>query len=295
MKQLVKIIRGINRHPLASKNKVAGIKRFLKWQFVQKLMPYPIICPFVDDSKLAIEKGMHGATGNLYTGLLEFSEMAFVLHVLRKGDLFGDIGANVGVFSVLASANAGADSIAVEPIPQTYAGMLRNIKLNNIEGKVSCLQIGVGDVETTLRFTKDSDTTNGVASSQTPGVDTIEVPVKTLDTLFKDKSPCMLKIDVEGYEWQVLNGAKTTLEKSSLKAIIIEINGSGSAYNISDDQIHDYLCSFGFVPYNYDPFSRRTIPLSTYRDTNTIYIRDMDWVNERLASAQQYSVIGQTI
>ena len=45
---------------------------------------------------------MHGVTGNVYCGLHDFAEMSFMLHLLRAGDLFADIGANVGSYTVLA-------------------------------------------------------------------------------------------------------------------------------------------------------------------------------------------------
>jgi len=41
--------------------------------------------------------GETGVTGNIYTGLHEFSSMGYLLHVLREGDLFVDVGANVGL------------------------------------------------------------------------------------------------------------------------------------------------------------------------------------------------------
>ena len=46
---------------------------------------------------------MTGATGNIYCGLYEFLDMAFLLHFLRNGDLFGDIGSNIGSYTVLAT------------------------------------------------------------------------------------------------------------------------------------------------------------------------------------------------
>jgi hypothetical protein len=56
-------------------------------------------------------------TGNLYAGLHEFSEMGFLLHLLRQNDLFVDVGANLGSYTVLASAVCQARNIAFEPVP----------------------------------------------------------------------------------------------------------------------------------------------------------------------------------
>ena len=59
---------------------------------------------------------MTGATGNIYAGLHEFVDMAFCLHLLRSGDLFVDVGANIGSYTVLASKVAGANSVTLELI-----------------------------------------------------------------------------------------------------------------------------------------------------------------------------------
>ena len=72
-------------------------------------------------------------TGNIYCGLAEFADMAFVLHVLRAGDLFVDIGANAGAYTLLASSVAGAKTTCFEPVPATYARLLTiNPAIKNI-------------------------------------------------------------------------------------------------------------------------------------------------------------------
>ena len=69
---------------------------------------------------LIANAGMAGATGNIYVGLREFEDMAFLLHLLRPDDLFVDVGANIGSFTVLASGAVGARSLAIEPIERTF-------------------------------------------------------------------------------------------------------------------------------------------------------------------------------
>ena len=116
MKTLFKIIQFIWQHPLASRNRPLAFKRFFSWQIRQKLRPHAENVPFVEDSILVVEKGMAGATGNIYTGLLEFEDMAFLLHTLRSGDTFADIGANVGAYTILAAKNAGASVVSFDPV-----------------------------------------------------------------------------------------------------------------------------------------------------------------------------------
>lgn len=296
MRQIIKVVKGIMKHPLAKRQKSSSILRFVKWQLAQAILPYPVVYSFVGESKLVVQKGMHGATGNIYLGLHEFNEMSFVLHLLKEGDLFGDIGANIGAFSVLASVNAGADAITVEPIPITYSYLVRNVKINNAESKITALQLGVGNENTTLRFTKNMDTVNSVSVNQdTNDENTVLVEVKKLDDIFNDRQPVLLKIDVEGYEWQVLQGAKSIFNNDGLKAVIMEINGSGKSYGIDDNKIHEYMLGLNFLPYGYNPFLKELKPLNTYGDDNTIYIRDIEWVKKRILSSKKYTIAGQDI
>ncbi len=81
---------------------------------------------------------MSGATGNLGVGLHEFVDMAFVVHFLREGDLFLDIGANVGSFTVLAAGVARARSFAFEPIADTARDLRRNIAVVNFGKPGQC-------------------------------------------------------------------------------------------------------------------------------------------------------------
>jgi hypothetical protein len=62
----------------------------------------PVAMPYVNETRLLVKPGMAGATGNVYAGLHEYEDMAFVLHALRPSSRFVDVGANVGTYTVLA-------------------------------------------------------------------------------------------------------------------------------------------------------------------------------------------------
>jgi len=293
VKKVLRIIRFIYNHPLSSRHFIYATCRLIKWQIVQRLLPYPVLFPFVEKSKLLIEKGMTGATGNIYTGLLEFEDMAFLLHILKNNDLFVDVGANVGVYSVLASVNTESNVISIEPIPSTFDKLKKNIFLNNATDRVQLVQAGVASQNGELIFTVDNDTVNHVINETEKNVpiNTVKVPVYTLDEICKSKEPLLIKIDVEGFEWEVLNGASAILQQQMLKALIIELNGSGERYGYSDANIHSYLVKYGFTPYRYYPFERRFEQLDAPdKHNNTIYIRDINWVMSRIGSARKFEV-----
>ena len=104
------------------------------------------------------------ATMNVYCGLHEAADMAFVLHVLRPGELFFDIGAKVGSYSILASGVAGAHTITLESIPATFDRLSRNIRLNDLLSSVDARCLAVGASEGSVRFTARRDTTNRAVS-----------------------------------------------------------------------------------------------------------------------------------
>ncbi len=287
-----KTLKTITSHPLTEKNKLATLIRFFKRGVVIRICPYPILYPFINPAKLLVEKGMSSAELQIFTGLYDYHEMLFLLHVLNESDLFVDVGANVGVYTVLASAVKGSRSICMEPIPDTYKHLLNNIAINHIGDKVKPLNIGVGEKNGQLRFTKNLNSSlNHVESGDGESPDHILIPVDSLDSLLEKEDPLIIKIDVEGFETMVINGAKNVLGKNSLKAIIIELNSLSNNYGFDDRDIHEKIIKYGFEPYLYLPAERTFEKLKSFGDQNTIYIRDIDFFISRVSLSPKYKVL----
>jgi FkbM family methyltransferase len=285
---ILNLIKLLITHPLNSSNKLKAILRFVRWQISVRINQFPIVYPFTENSKLLIKKSMTGATGNLYCGLHEFYDMGFLLHLLREGDVFIDVGANIGSYTILASAEIGAKTISIEPVPSTFCYLKDNIALNNIGNLVEAHNIGLAGSNGSIKFTGTLDTVNHVATNDDKGV--IEVQVDTLDSVVNARNPCLIKIDVEGYEFEVLKGACETLMNQSLKALIVELNGSGKRYGYEDNDVHKKLIDHGFTPFEYNPLTRSLSPIKTFGSQNTIYIRDIDFVTHRVSEARKIKI-----
>jgi FkbM family methyltransferase len=285
-------LRYIVNHPLNRKNKWGAVSRFIKWQINTRLNKYPVIYPFTSRAKLIVQKGMTGATGNLYCGLHEFTDMGFLLHFLRPGDFFVDAGANIGSYTVLAAAHAGARTVALEPVPATYEHLLNNIHLNRVAPLVTALNIAAGSEKGTIAFTAGLDTVNHAAVAGE--ANTISVHVDTLDSLLEQQAPVLMKRDVEGFETELIRGASGTLANTALRAIIIELNGSGARYGYNEHAIHDTLLSHSFTPFCYEPFSRTLTGAGSFGAHNTIYIRDIDFVSSRIKEAPTVHILKQS-
>ncbi len=278
-------------HPLNANHKVSSLRKFVQWQIKSRLFKGPFVHTFTENSHLFVSRGETGATGNIYGGLHEFYDMAFLLHLLRCGDLFVDIGANIGSYTVLSSAEIGANNIAIEPVPMTFERLIANLDLNKINHNVQALNIALGKEKGMIRFTQSYDTINHVATEQE--INTIDVPVDTLDNILQNKNPILLKVDVEGFETEVLHGAHHSLQNESLKAIIIELNGSGRRYGYDDQHIHIKLIDHGFKPFDYDPFNRQLTEKTSFGHANTLYLRDLANVASRVKSARKIKVANQ--
>ena len=82
-------------------------------------------------------------------------------------------------------------------------------------------------MEGTLRSTGGLDTVNHVVGDDEAAGDAIEVPVRTLDATLGDVRPMLIKVDVKGFETEVMAGAERALASPDLLAVIMELNGSG--------------------------------------------------------------------
>jgi len=123
------------------------------------------------------------------------------------------------------------------------------------------------------------------------------VEIKTLDEISKNVGPALIKIDVEGWESEVLRGGFKTLQNSKLLAIILELNESGLRYGFSDTQILEILSSFNFKPYSYDPFSRSLKRLvgKNPKGGNTIFIRNELEIMKRIMVAPRRNILGNLV
>ncbi len=267
------------------------------WQLQSGLSPGKfIVKDYIGGVKFYARKGLTGITGNIYTGLHEFNDMAFLLHFLSEEDGFFDIGANAGSYTLLASGVCKAKSVAIEPVPSTFQILKKNIELNGLLKKVTLINSGAGGKSGVLSFSSGNDTTNHViAESETKGTGAVDVPIITVDLLLNQTQPALIKMDVEGYETEVLKGMKQTLSASVLKAIIIELNGSGERYGFDENKIHHLLLANGFTPYTYNPFKRMLSRAAMSTGFNTIYCRDINFINNRLKGAKSITIMGEEL
>lgn len=284
MSSLISTLKFIAQHPLNRRQPLSAIARFAHWQ-VESRLRSQVEFQWIDDAKLVVERGMTGATGNIYCGLHEFADMAFAMHLLRPNDLFVDVGANIGSYTVLASAVSGARVIAFEPDPDTICSLNKNILANGVSERVTLVEAALGAESGTANFTIGRGCQNQVANRALAS--TRHVRIQKLDNALSGLDPILIKLDVEGYESQVLAGGRQTLSRPSLLAVETEL---------LDETVASQLENAGFAQWFYDPFTRRLSqePCSISA-SNALFLKDVDFCQRRLDAAPKRTILGVEI
>jgi FkbM family methyltransferase len=158
-----------------------------------------------------------------------------------------DVGANIGFITVRAARSASR-VIAIEPHPIRFRYLERNVALNGLHN-VTCLNCAVGAAEGEVTL-YDVDPTLGprpLDVSATPGRGRCyRVPLRTVDSLVDEAD--LVKIDVEGYEAEVLRGAANLLARRP-RLVIEALDGPAAlaelldGYSLSDLDSHTYLAT----------------------------------------------------
>jgi len=286
IRELHAITTFIVKHPLNSNHKIKALASFFRWQIGARLLNKKVIVPWVDESKFIVGLGEAALTGNLYAGFMEYEDMLFLLHALQPNETFVDVGANIGTYTILASKVVKARSISFEPLPETFERLKDQMRVNRIETMVDVRNMGVGDKKGALFFTNNNDSTNKVSLAGA-SKNTTKVDVVTIDDSLDADDQYFFKIDVEGFEYKVIEGAKSMLASKNSSAVIIELNGSGEEFGHGNEEIHKRLLELGFSPVTYEPLSRKLSKLNSFNKGggNTIYVKDIELISARCKAA----------
>lgn len=190
-------------------------------------------------------------------------EFGAIKKLVSSGDLVLDIGANVGLHTAFMGKIIGSTGQvhAFEPVPQTYRFMLENIALNQLDNTKPQM-LAVGNSNRTLKmsiFPEQFSAWNTFGKPQFEGIESVEsidVRTTTLDNYCDEneiKQIDFLKIDVEGFELQVLDGAKKMLSTGRIKSLSFEISQiplQGAGANAKD--IFKLLKRYKYDSYRYD-------------------------------------------
>ena len=175
---------------------------------------------------------------------------------VSEGDTVIDVGAHIGEYTLLGAKLVGNKGlvISVEPDHDTVKSLKENIILNDFKN-CSILEKAVGEkIETKSLYKVSKEDVYGYLDPYVVNKKLkkhSEIEVTTIDQIVLSKNldlVNLLKIDVEGFEYEVLLGCNESLKKNKIKKIIIELHPKYLKYKgINEDLIHTFLKKHGFV------------------------------------------------
>ncbi len=227
----------------------------------------------------------------------EFGIEQLLRVVLKPGDRFVDVGANIGMISLLAARLVGENGIveAVEPNPSCIELLQRSILINRIRN-INLYPVGFSDVTSlvNLKFTSEHSGTATMAdTSEVIG----SVEVKAVvgdDVLANGARPCkLIKIDVEGYEMKVLRGLQNTIRTSSPLLITEFIESQLRRAGSSRKNMLDFLQDLDYSPYyimmrrsRFGRYSPMLVPFNSVSDVSGS--NDVLWIPAAYRDAEYY-------
>ena len=142
-----------------------GLRRYLPWRWV--LEPFTI---YGTGWKCRWFPSEFDVIGHqiFWSGLREWEKETapVILENVRRSRCFIDVGANCGIYTVLGCGiNPYVRVVAVEPVPRIYAALARNLSMNNLDQRVTTLNVALGDADGTVPFHEAESSTMGESSS----------------------------------------------------------------------------------------------------------------------------------
>lgn len=154
-------------------------------------------------------------------GYYDPNNMLFLREIFQKGlyQFFFDVGANIGVYSLIVTDRAEqARAYAFEPHPQTFSLLHENVHINELDDRITCVQVALGERDGGVSFMDAAGSPQNriVEEGMGKGLITVEITRGEKICQREEALPQVLKIDVEGYENQVLAGFGETLHEVQL-------------------------------------------------------------------------------
>lgn len=243
------VIRYVWDHPANVGHRRRALLRLGCYQAGARLLHRRAIARLGDRSRLWVDLHRTAASKVLYSNPPDLPEMLVWRQALRSGDLFVDVGANVGTYTIWA-AECGAEVMALEPAADTFGLLLENIALNGYQ--VTAIQAAAGDRCGIARFTVGRDTVNRL-----DGDGPVETRLVTMDSVIGERHVTGMKVDVEGFEVDVLRGCTRALSERRIGLIQLEWNAmSELALGTDRCPVADLLAQHNYQLFRPDPQGR---------------------------------------
>ena len=188
-------------------------------------------------------KRSHRYVNGYWIGHYELPVQEAIVRELSPGDIFFDVGANAGFFTLVAAKRVGSSGkcVAFEPLPDNAKNIIEQVRLNGL-GFCFVVEEALSSQEGVTNFFYDTPgTSTAHLGDIKAGERAIAVKTTTLDKAIQQWGlPVLIKMDIEGGEIDALKGATTLLEQKTPK-FLIELHGP-----VCEEKVRHILSNYGY-------------------------------------------------
>lgn len=225
----------------------------------------------------------------------ELTEIKFLKQIIKNGDTVLDLGANIGVYTLIFAKLVGKSGhvFAFEPDPTNFEILSKNVKENKHEN-VTLVQKAVSEKNDRIKLfvSKRNHASHRIFDSEEKR-NSIEVDVITLDTYFKKiKNPInFIKMDVEGVEGATLLGASNIIKNSKDLVIMMEYFPKWiRKYGMNPEEILDSLIEKKFKLFNIDQKERKIFPINLKNFVKEYNEQKKNYTNVLCVKGKEYAI-----
>jgi len=201
-------------------------KEIYYWLF-SKLHPTKLVIRNIQGSKMYLNLRDYGLSKQLVlNGIREPECTRIMKKELKKDMVIAEIGANIGYYALLEASIIGEKGkiYAIEPFPLNFDFLQKNIKLNSYDKIIESYNLAISNYsgKDKLYITSKHNLCNMLAQEAD---EFVEVKTETFDNFIRNKqNPDLIRMDIEGFEYYVIEGMKKTMKQCNSCKLFIEIH-----------------------------------------------------------------------
>lgn len=204
------------------------LRKILYYWFYSKLHKNKLIVKDIQGSKMHLNLEDFGLSKQLFlNGIREPECTRIMKEQLKKDMTIAEIGANIGYYALMEASIVGKNGkiYAIEPFPPNYELLKKNIDINLYNDRIELFNLAISNKPgKTKLYIKDKHNLCNMLESDSDK-SYVEVETKTLDEFIKGKKlPDIIRMDIEGFEYYVVEGMKKTLEQCEQCKMFIEVH-----------------------------------------------------------------------
>ena len=271
------------KSPYNKKYPIFALKRFVEWKIIKlfKLSNYKKT--IWENRKIFLNHDSFQCMWLMYNWMVDWEEFNLIKDFVNAKSCCLDVGANMGFYTIWFSKFTN-DIYAFEPNSKNYLRLNKNVFANNANEYIRTFNIAVGDLNGEVSFTTNLDGENHISLKHIEENNTVDC--KRLDTILSENmiaEVSYLKIDVEGFELEVLKGLGKYIAEKKIAIIQIEINKTISNSGSSVQHLLEFISNNDLQLCSYSVMEKQLkIELYYKERENYFLVFDINAVNEKI-------------